>query len=245
MSTSNVEDYRRGLNDMLAQASEEIANLERKKFLLDMMIDRSYAYDTSTVSTDVVGMEFCSDEYRILTFSVEPAIELEGVSKSDVDEQWSLCLRQLKRRFIELGIPLEYFSCVGNIISLDDLEAKRFRISGVYVIVDDQYSHSEVESRTVERGLSIVTYKAYLDDASDIVLEYEGLKSLLEYAEENNYAISGDLLCESVTDASILLDNSNHRLVKLSLPVRTWGSSSRIGSCHLTQNVAAEFSVLD
>lgn len=226
MSTSNVEDYRQGLNAMSTQASEEIANLKRKKFLLDMMLDRSYAYDPNTVTTDVVGMEFSSFEYSILTFPVEPAIDLEGIGAGDVAEQWSLYLRKLKRRFIELGIPLVYFQCVGSIISLSDIAEKRHRITRAYTIVDDQYSHPEVETHTVQRGLFIVTYKAYQENTSLEVPEYEGLKSLLEYAEKRNYIASGDLLCERVTDESVFRDNCNHHLLKLNLPVRSRGSSN-------------------
>lgn len=229
MSTSDVEDYRQGLDDMFHQVSEDIVDLERKKFLLDMMLDRSYAYDSATVTTDVVGMEFSSLEYRILTFPLEPAIDLEGATQGDVAEQWSLYLRKLKRHFIELDIPLDYFQCVGSIISLSDLTAKRHRITQAYIIVDDQYSHPEVEARTVQRGLYVITYKAYRESASSEAPEYEGLKSLLKYAEEHNYIASGDLLCERVTDESIFHDNCNHHLLKLNLPVQTWGSSRKIG----------------
>lgn len=224
MSTSDVEDYRQGLDGMFHQVSEDIVNLERKKFLLDMMLDRSYAYDSATVTTDVVGTEFSSFEYRILTFPVKPAIDLGGISADTAAEQWSLYLRKLKRRFIELDIPLDYFQCVGSIISLSDLAAKRHRITQAYIIVDDQYSHPEIETRTVQRGLYISTYKAYRGSASGEAPECEGLKSLLKYAEEHNYIASGDLLCERVTDESIFRDNCNHHLLKLNLPVQTWGS---------------------
>ncbi len=220
LQAENAGEYQDGLKKMSDQVSREIANLERKRYVLELMLDRSYAYEDSAITVNEAGGEFSSYEYRILTFPIEPAIPLEGTSSEMVTEQWHLFLRNLKRQFIAESVPLEYFSCVSSIISLKDIESGNYQLTGAFVIVDDHYQHPNVSSVTVQRGQYATVYETSSPQDSESA-ELRGLQALLEYAQSHDYEICGDLLAERVTDAPILASTGNSHLMKISAPIRS------------------------
>lgn len=108
----------------------------------------------------------------------------------DVYEQ---ILRELKEDMMTHQISPLYFSNAGTILKREDLLARRFRSTQVFVFVDREYVDEELIT-TIPAGYYLCIY------CDRFSKERSYIERLLEYIQEVGYTVTGDYLCEVVME---------------------------------------------
>ena len=125
---------------------------------------------------------------------------------------YELVLAELREELLERGIRQVHTYNVGTSILKEDYLAQRLKAQQVFVFADDNF---ELKSETtlLDSGMYACIY---LDDYD---LEEQGARQLLDFCLENHYKISGDYICEVMTEFNIFERNRRNMYLRLQVPV--------------------------
>ncbi len=117
-------------------------------------------------------------------------------------------LSDLKNDMLKNNLPQVYYYNAGSSIKKEDFVNNNYVSDKVFVFVDNNFPYSE-NIKTIESGMYACIY---LDDFDD---EVEYGKKLLEYCNSNGYIISGDYICEVITEFNVFSEKKRSMYLRL------------------------------
>lgn len=117
-------------------------------------------------------------------------------------------LSDLKNDMLKNNLPQVYYYNAGSSIKKEDFVNNNYVSDKVFVFVDNDFPYSE-NIKTIESGMYACIY---LDDFDD---EVEYGKKLLEYCNSNGYIISGDYICEVITEFNVFSEKKRSMYLRL------------------------------
>ncbi len=117
-------------------------------------------------------------------------------------------LSDLKNDMLKNNLPQVYYYNAGSSIKKENFINNNYVSDKVFVFVDNGFPYSE-NIKTIESGMYACIY---LDDFDD---EVEYGKKLLEYCNSNGYIISGDYICEVITEFNVFSEKKRSMYLRL------------------------------
>lgn len=117
-------------------------------------------------------------------------------------------LSDLKNDMLKNNLPQVYYYNAGSSIKKENFINNNYVSDKVFVFVDNDFPYSE-NIKTIESGMYACIY---LDDFDD---EVEYGKKLLEYCNFNGYIISGDYICEVITEFNVFSEKKRSMYLRL------------------------------
>ena len=117
-------------------------------------------------------------------------------------------LSDLKNNMLKNNLPQVYYYNAGSSIKKENFINNNYVSDKVFVFVDNDFPYSE-NIKTIESGMYACIY---LDDFDD---EVEYGKKLLEYCNSNGYIISGDYICEVITEFNVFSEKKRSMYLRL------------------------------
>lgn len=166
------------------------------------------------------SIERYSKSPRCGTFTLEyiPSRKIYGIDTDinfyayDIDA-YELILKQLKMKLTDHGIPTVYYCNAGTMLKKDDFLQKNFVSDKIFVFVDEHFPLKQ-ELETIENGMYACVY---LDDFNE---EKDYAVKLLSYCAEHDYEISGDYICETLTEFNVFDTQKRSMFLRLQVPVK-------------------------
>jgi DNA-binding transcriptional MerR regulator len=122
-------------------------------------------------------------------------------------------LRELKKQVILKHVPMVYFCNVGSLVRYKDLMADRFVSTEIFVFVEENQLMEEY-LETIPGGLY---YCAYCERFE---AEIECANQLFKDIRDQGYVITGDYICEVVTEFPVIPQHDRNMFIKLQVPVK-------------------------
>lgn len=121
-------------------------------------------------------------------------------------------LGELKLDIIKNNLPEIYYCNAGTILKKEDFLAQRLISHEIFVFVDDDIPDSAAIKR-VDSGMFACIY---LDSFED---EPKYAAKLLEFCENNGYTVSGDYICEVLTEFNVFDSEKRSMYLRLQVPL--------------------------
>lgn len=129
----------------------------------------------------------------------------------DIDS-YEEVLSDLRSRMTERELPQVYYYNVGTSIKEADFLAQRFVAADLFAFVDEHFPPLP-EIRALESGMYACIYTDSYDE------EIPCAKKLLEFCRANEYQISGDYICEILTEFNVFNKEQRSMFMRLQVPV--------------------------
>lgn len=121
-------------------------------------------------------------------------------------------LAKLKDNLISNQLPQVYYYNVGTSLLREDFLAQRFVANDIFVFVDDNFP-AKSRVKKLDSGMYACIYLDNYDD------EKAYARKLLDFCRGNDYEISGDYICEVLTEFNIFDSNHRSMFLRLQVPV--------------------------
>lgn len=135
----------------------------------------------------------------------------ENFYEHDIDSYEEL-LSDLRNSMIEQELPQVYHYNVGTSIRKADFLEQRFTAADLFVFVDEHFPPLP-EIRVLESGMYACIYTDSYDG------EIPCAKRLLEFCQTASYRISGDYICEILTEFNVFSSERRSMFLRLQIPV--------------------------
>ncbi|MDD3335739.1 MAG: helix-turn-helix domain-containing protein [Eubacteriales bacterium] len=186
------------------QLFEEIRRLKQRREAISRAIAGIERYRKSPTS-GTLSLEYI-DRRRI--FSIPSEINFYDYN-IDTYEQ---TLNRLRETLLSNHFPQAYDYNVGTSISAENFKAQQFVADQIFLFVDPNFpSRSEV--RILDGGMYACIYLEHYDD------EVECAGKLLHFCQQNEYVISGDYICEVLTEFNVFDSSERSMFLRLQVPV--------------------------
>ena len=197
------------IEELLVQKNEQIHNQIRALKIRHDAVERAIGclerYRKSP-NTGIVALEYIDRRYIHGIKCIENFYEHDISSYENV-------LVELRKTLQEKKIPQIHTYNVGTSISKNNIEKGRFIADEVFIFIDRHFKDLGIDVDVVESGMYACIY---LDDY-DHELEYA--EKLLDYCHSHNYIISGDYICEVLTEFNVFDDKQRSMFLRLQVPV--------------------------
>lgn len=197
------------IEELLAQKNEQIHNQIRALKIRHDAVERAIEclerYRKSP-NTGIVALEYIDRRYIHGIKCIENFYEHDISSYENV-------LVELRKTLQEKKIPQIHTYSVGTSISKNNIEKGRFIADEVFIFIDRHFKDLGIDVDVVESGMYACIY---LDDY-DHELEYA--EKLFDYCHSHNYIISGDYICEVLTEFNVFDDKQRSMFLRLQVPV--------------------------
>lgn len=120
----------------------------------------------------------------------------------------------LRKELLRAGIPQVHSYNLGTSISQKDFESGHFAADKIFIFSDRRVLEHPGTVATVDSGMFACIY---LDDYDD---EIDYGKRLLEFCRRNDYIISGDYICEELTEFNVFDDSRRNMFLRLQVPIK-------------------------
>lgn len=122
-------------------------------------------------------------------------------------------LIEFRQALMKHGVPQVHSYNVGTSIAMADYLQERYIAERVFIFSDRPIEGTGIESAVIDSGMYACIY---LDDYD---AEVRCAKALLDYCRENDYAISGNYICEVLSEFSVFDDTHRGMFMRLQVPV--------------------------
>ena len=126
-------------------------------------------------------------------------------------------LMALRKALMAIGWPQIHSYNTGTSITQQDFENERFIADRVFVFADRQAQENGLNTTVIESGMYACIY---LDDYDD---EIASAKKLLAFCRANGYRISGEYICEVLTEFNVFDSSQRSMFMRLQVPVNFSG----------------------
>jgi DNA-binding transcriptional MerR regulator len=138
-----------------------------------------------------------------------------NIYESDM-ETYEYILRELKKQVIIKNLPMVYFCNVGSIIRKENLQKNKFYSSEIFVFLDNSFPPEEKVEVIPEGRYACISFKG--EEGFSNELKYA--EKLLNYIEKNNFEITGDYICEVITELPLFKSKTREMYIRLQVPVK-------------------------
>ena len=122
-------------------------------------------------------------------------------------------VRELRRELMRRGIPQLLSYSLGTSVKREDFQRQALVADKIFIFGDKHLRDYGENFQVIESGMFACLY---LDDFDQ---EAEGTRKLLEYCRANRYALSGDYLCEEMTELNLFDHRKRNMFIRLQVPV--------------------------
>ena len=141
----------------------------------------------------------------------------------DIDT-YELILKELENDIISHNLPPIYYHNAGTFLRKEDFLAQNYVSDRIFVFVDehcmpeacDEVSGGisrKISRETVDSGMYACIY------ADDFGAEQDFARRLLGYCRDNDYQVTGDYICEVLTELNLFDCNRRSMFLRLQVPV--------------------------
>ncbi|QTQ13204.1 MerR family transcriptional regulator [Treponema parvum] len=160
----------------------------------------SYAPPDGTIILEYIGKRFL--------YIVD-----SGINVYDHDlGTYEKMLRDLKNELETHCLPQTYFYNAGTVLRKENLLKKNFYSSEVFVFVDRQFVPEEFIT-VLNPGMYLCIY------CDNFYKEKDYINRLLEEIRKRRYVISGDYLCEEISDIAMAWKSERDLFLRLQIPI--------------------------
>lgn len=118
----------------------------------------------------------------------------------------------MRNHLLDLGLDQVYSYNIGTSIDKEDFIHKDLKASEIFIF--SEFKIENLPLKKVESSMYVTIY------ASSYEEEMEDIRKLIQYTEENHYSISGDYLCEVLTEFNVFDQNERGMFLRLQVPVK-------------------------
>lgn len=127
-------------------------------------------------------------------------------------ETYEYILRELKSHIMLKRLPMIYFCNVGSILRKHMMDAGKFISTEIFVFVDDDFKAGT--------GIEMIPADTFACIYCDSFWkEKDYAHRLFRHIEEKQYRITGDYICEVVTELPVFPENERNMFIRLQIPI--------------------------
>lgn len=153
---------------------------------------------------------FVFPERKILCYDSGINIYDKGI------ETYEYILRELKNQVQLNNLPMIYFCNVGSLIREKNIKIKNYQSTEIFVFVDNDFSEETGFERIKKGKYACLCFEG--EEGFENELYYA--EKLLDFVEENKFEITGDYLCEVITELPVFNGNSRGMFIRLQVPIK-------------------------
>lgn len=127
-------------------------------------------------------------------------------------EDFERAQNELRQRLIDRGVRQVYSYNIGTSILQRDFERAHLTPDRVFVFADEHFALKE-ETALVDSGMYACLYLDAFEE------EEGGIGALREYCRARRYRVTGDYLCEILTEFNVFDDSRRSMFLRLQVPV--------------------------
>lgn len=197
------------IEEILAQKNEQIHEQIRELRVRHDAVERAIAsierYRKSP-RTGTISLEYIDQRY------IWAIPCTENFYEKDISS-YEYVLMTLRKELMEQSFPQIHSYNTGTSIAKADFEQEYFRPKQVFIFSDKRLNENRPGSAIIESGMYACIYLDNYDD------EISYAKKLLRFCKENRYIISGDYICEVMTEFNVFDSDHRNMFLRLQVPV--------------------------
>lgn len=191
------------LHQHLKSIDQQIQDLKLQKKAVKKMID-SYNRYLKSPEDGTITLEYIEDR-KIYSSMTDINFYDYGI------EVYENILKDLRHDMEKQGIPDIYYYNAGTTIFKEDFIQKKYLSNEIFVFVDQDCNNSFLQ--ILPASMYACVYCDDFDKEKDYILR------LYEYIEDHHMIISGDYICEVLTELPITKSNKREMFLRLQVPI--------------------------
>lgn len=197
------------IEEILAQKNEQLhaqmRELKARHDAVERAINSIERYRKSPL-TGTTSLEYIDRRY---IWSIKCSRNFYDTGLSD----YEYVLNELRHILLEKDVKQVHTYNVGTSIRQTDYEALNYQADKVFVFTDEHFAFSD-ESEMLDSGMYACIYLDSYDAETD------GAKQLLDFCHKHSYRISGDYICEVMTEFNVFDASQRNMYLRLQVPVK-------------------------
>lgn len=213
MSLSEIKDILNSNNLNLIEATL----IKKKKQIKEQINELNLSLTAISRTINSIERFRKSPKKGMITIEYIPHRQIYSM-KTDVNfykydiSVYEKILNSLKNDMINNNLPQVYYCNAGSSIKKDNFINNEYISNEVFVFVDDDFPIIK-NIKKIESGMFACIYLDNFDE------EIEYGKKLLNYCKEHNYQISGDYICEVITEFNVFSSEKRSMYLRLQVPL--------------------------
>lgn len=187
------------------QIQEQLRELKAMREAVDRTIESIERYRKSPVS-GTISLEYIDRRY-ILFMPCSDNFYESGIVT------YEKTVLRLREKLMEKQLPQFLSYNLGTSVSQQNFEEGRFIPDKVFIFGDRNLTEYGSNIQVLDSGMYACIYLDCFDD------EIPCAHKLLRYCKEHNYALTGDYICEEMTEFNVFDTRQRNMFLRLQVPV--------------------------
>ena len=188
------------------QIHQQLRELKAMHEAVDRTIQSIERYRKSPAS-GMISLEFIDQRYILYAPCAVNFYETGIVAYENI-------IHDLRTDLMEKGLPQILSYNLGTSILLSDFEAERFIPDQVFIFGDRHLQDYGDAIRVLDSGMYACIYLDSFDEEISAALK------LKEYCRDQGYALTGDYICEELTEFNVFDMHRRNMFLRLQIPVK-------------------------
>ena len=188
------------------QIHQQLRELKAMHEAVDRTIQSIERYRKSPAS-GMISLEFIDQRYILYAPCAVNFYETGIVAYENI-------IHDLRTDLMEKGLPQILSYNLGTSILLSDFEAERFIPDQVFIFGDRHLQDYGDAIRVLDSGMYACIYLDSFDEEITAALK------LKEYCRDQGYALTGDYICEELTEFNVFDMHRRNMFLRLQIPVK-------------------------
>lgn len=188
------------------QIHQQLRELKAMHEAVDRTIQSIERYRKSPAS-GMISLEFIDQRYILYAPCAVNFYETGIVAYENI-------IHDLRTDLMEKGLPQILSYNLGTSILLSDFEAGRFIPDQVFIFGDRHLQDYGDAIRVLDSGMYACIYLDSFDEEISAALK------LKEYCRDQGYALTGDYICEELTEFNVFDMHRRNMFLRLQIPVK-------------------------
>ena len=188
------------------QIHQQLRELKAMHEAVDRTIQSIERYRKSPAS-GMISLEFIDQRYILYASCAVNFYETGIVAYENI-------IHDLRTDLMEKGLPQILSYNLGTSILLSDFEAGRFIPDQVFIFGDRHLQDYGDAIRVLDSGMYACIYLDSFDEEISAALK------LKEYCRDQGYALTGDYICEELTEFNVFDMHRRNMFLRLQIPVK-------------------------
>ena len=188
------------------QIHQQLRELKAMHEAVDRTIQSIERYRKSP-SSGMISLEFIDQRYILYAPCAVNFYETGIVAYEKI-------IHDLRTGLMEKGLPQILSYNLGTSILLSDFEAERFIPDQVFIFGDRHLQDYGDTIRVLDSGMYACIYLDSFDEEISAALK------LKEYCRDQGYALTGDYICEELTEFNVFDMHRRNMFLRLQIPVK-------------------------
>lgn len=122
-------------------------------------------------------------------------------------------LIEFRSSLIEKGFSYIHTYNIGTSIKKEDVLRDRITANSIFIFVENQLAKTRNDIDIIESGMYACVYIDNYDDEIEYALK------LIQYCKENGFKITGDYICEVLTEFNVFANEQRSMFLRLQIPI--------------------------